>query len=91
MNALKAIVYNCRKATFLADKKMNGQISFKESIELRIHLVRCDVCKLYIKQSGKINAMIKDLLQNPETANMRLDDGFKEQLQVQIDTRLNKN
>jgi hypothetical protein len=91
MKPLKGIIYNCRKATYLADKRMNGGISFKESIELRIHLIRCDVCRLYIQQSGKINQMIKDLLKTQPTENIQLDDDFKTELQMKIDTELNKN
>jgi hypothetical protein len=91
MSVLKAIIYNCRKATYLADKKMNGRISFKESIELRIHLFGCDACKLYVKQSGKINEMIKALLISPAATNIRLDDDFKTRMQVTINEELNKN
>jgi hypothetical protein len=91
MSVLKAIIYNCRKATYLADKKMNGRISFKESIELRIHLFGCDACKLYVKQSGKINEMINALLTPPAAANVRLDDDFKSRMQATINDELNRN
>ncbi|OOQ57900.1 hypothetical protein BC343_12585 [Mucilaginibacter pedocola] len=91
MNPLKGIIYNCRKATFLADKKLEGKISFVENIQLRIHLVGCDACKLYLKQSGKLTAMVKDLMKTPVGSNVRLDSDFKEQLQERIDTHLSKN
>jgi len=91
MNGLKSVIYNCRKATFLIDKRMNGKISFRESIELRVHLIGCDVCSLYVKQSEKINEMIKALLKAPAATEIRLDDNFKKELQVQIDDQLNKN
>jgi tRNA/tmRNA/rRNA uracil-C5-methylase (TrmA/RlmC/RlmD family) len=91
MNGLKSVIYNCRKATFLIDKRMGGKISFRESIELRVHLIRCDVCKLYVKQSEKINEMIKALLKAPAGVEIRLDEDFKKGLQVTIDDQLNKN
>ncbi|MEO7213068.1 hypothetical protein [Mucilaginibacter sp.] len=91
MGELKRIIYNCHQATFLIDKRMEGKITFRERIELRIHLIQCDVCKLYIKQSEKINEMIKSLLKTPAGVEIRLDDTFKDELQVKIDTQLNKN
>jgi hypothetical protein len=91
MSELKRIIYNCEKATFLIDKRMESKITFRERIELRIHLIQCDVCKLYIKQSEKINEMIKSLLKTPAGVEIRLDDTFKDELQVKIDARLNKN
>lgn len=91
MSEFKSIIYNCRKATFLIDKRVEGKINFREQIELRIHLAGCDVCKLYVKQSAKISDMIKQLLNTPSAADVRLDDHFKEQLQVQINDNLNKN
>ena len=91
MSALKRIIYNCQKATYLADKKMNGRISVKEQFELNIHLIRCDMCKRYIKQSKKINEMITILLKSPLPTYIRLDDRFKTELQVRIDKEINKN
>jgi len=90
MSRLKSVVYNCRKATFLIDKKMNGKISFRESMELRIHLLGCDVCSLYVKQSGKIDEMIKALLKTPTQSGLRLGDSFKNGMQAEIEEQLNK-
>ncbi len=89
MNELKKIQYNCRKATYLIDKRMIGHISFRERIELRIHLAGCGVCRLYIKQSYIINAMIRQLLRRNAAAG--LDAGFKETLQQRINEQLDKN
>ncbi len=38
MSQLKKIQYNCKKATFLIEKKMLSRITFREHIELRIPL-----------------------------------------------------
>nr|WP_294942926.1 hypothetical protein [uncultured Mucilaginibacter sp.] len=91
MSPLKGIRYNCRKATYLTDKRMSGKITFKESIELRIHLYGCAACRLYVKQSGKINQMIRHLLKTGPAEGIRLDDSFKTELQVMINTQLDKN
>lgn len=90
MNDIKDIIYNCKQATFLIEKRMLKKLSFKESVELRIHLVGCDMCKLYVVQSQKINEMIKQILQPGSGNNIQLDDRFKNAMQVQINEQLNK-
>jgi hypothetical protein len=82
MKDLKAIAYNCKKATYLVEKRQIARLTFREAFELR-------VCKLYVKQSEKINEMIKQLLRTNGHA-IQLDERFKKVLQDQIDDHLNK-
>lgn len=91
MSDLKNIIYNCRQATFLIEKRMLGKLTFRERIELRIHLAGCGVCTLYVKQSTKINEMVKQLLKGGVSDAIKLDDKFKETMQGQIEEELNKN
>ena len=91
MNKLTKILYNCRKATFMIEKRMVKPLSFQENIELRLHLVTCGVCRLYIRQSRKIDLMVAQILKGSPPANLRLDDDFKEELKVRIDNELNKS
>jgi len=91
MSKLRDIRYNCRQATFLIEKRMIGKISFRETIELRIHLTGCSVCGLFDKQSRMINQMIKQLLNEPGNANFRLDDNYKKQMHDRIEQEINKN
>lgn len=90
MNDLKSIIYNCRQATFLIEKRMLSKLTFRERIELRIHLTGCDVCILYAKQSQKINELVKQVLRSRASDTTQLDDGFKEAMQEQIEDRLKK-
>lgn len=91
MNPLKAITRNCRKATYLADKQMDGQLTLVEGITLRIHLLGCGACRLYVKQSAKINYMLNELLKSPPPVGIGLDDDFKAGLQMRIDQQIKKN
>jgi hypothetical protein len=91
MNNLKKIIYNCKKATFLIDKKLLGKLSFREVIELRIHLYGCSFCRLYNKQSRVINDMVQQLFRSSIKPEIRLDDDFKRELQIRIEEELNKN
>jgi len=91
MGYLKKIQYNCKHATFLIEKKMVGRLSFREIIELRIHLMGCSVCVLFSKQSRVINEMVQQLFKSSMPGEIRLDDSFKKELQERIEAELNKN
>ena len=90
MSYLKKIIHNCKKATFLIDKKEMGSISLREHIELRIHLIGCSFCRLYGKQSKAINKMVRELFQSAMQRGPQLDDDFKKELQEKIEEELNK-
>jgi hypothetical protein len=91
MNQLKKIQYNCRQATFLIEKRQIAKLSFREAIELRIHLAGCSVCVLFSKQSNMINLMVKKLLDDTSPTEIKLDDRYKKQLHDRIEDELNKN
>ncbi|QXV65969.1 hypothetical protein INP83_02410 [Mucilaginibacter sp. 21P] len=91
MNELKKVIYNCRKATYLIDKRLMGSITLRETVELRIHLIGCKVCGIYMEQSKMINEMIRQLLKSKKPLEIKMDEGFKEALQAQITAEINKN
>ncbi|WP_184546732.1 hypothetical protein [Mucilaginibacter sp. FT3.2] len=92
MSTLKHIIYNCRQATLLIEKRQFKKLSFREFVELRIHLVGCSVCTLYNKQSKVIHQMVQQLFHDSMKAEgVHLDEGFKKELQYLIDEELNKN
>ncbi|MDP9079809.1 MAG: hypothetical protein M3O71_20460 [Bacteroidota bacterium] len=91
MSYLKKIIYNCKQATFLIEKRSMGKITFRETIELRIHLYGCSFCRIYKKQSRVINEMVQELFRSSMQRNAKLDDGFKKELQDRIEEELNKN
>jgi hypothetical protein len=92
MSTLKNIIHNCRQATFLIEKKQFKKLSFREFIELRIHLAGCSVCTLYNKQSRVIHQMVQQLFRDSmKPTGVQLDDSFKQDLQHRIEEELNKN
>ncbi|MFA6245367.1 MAG: hypothetical protein WC615_00410 [Mucilaginibacter sp.] len=89
---LKKIAYNCKKATFLIEKKQIGTISMREKLELKIHLAGCSVCRIFEQQSLVINKMVHDLFHEPEpNEHIKLDDKFKKELQQRIEKKLDKH
>lgn len=87
---LKKIAYNCRKATFLIEKQQIGKITLREKLELKLHLTGCAICVTFMRQSAVINLMARKLV-NMDSNALKLDKGFKEQLQKQINNRLDQN
>ncbi len=91
MNHFKKIIYNCKQATLLIEKKQIKKLSFRETMELRIHLIGCSMCRLYKKQSQVINTMVHQLFHDSQSQAITLDNDFKKELQERIEAELNKN
>jgi hypothetical protein len=91
MGPIKKIIYNCKRATFLVEKKLTDGLTLREKIELRIHLYGCSVCRVFDKQSALINKMVQQLFKSNNNAEVHLDDTFKQELQLRIEEELNKN
>jgi hypothetical protein len=87
-SGLLKIAFNCRKATYLIEKKQLTEITMREKIELKIHLAGCSICKTFEKQSLVINQMVRNLF-NANVVDAKLDDEFKKELKEQIESRLN--
>lgn len=90
MSKLREIQYNCKKATYLIEKRMLDKITFRENIELRIHLAGCSVCRLFDQQSQIINKLTRQLFHD-RSKNITLDDEYKNQLHQQIEKELQEN
>jgi len=90
MSYLKKIIYNCKQATYLIEKKSVKSLSLREAFELRIHLFGCSFCRIFSKQSQVINSMVKALFNSVMQPNISLDDTFKKELQDRIEEELNK-
>jgi hypothetical protein len=91
MGPIKKIIYNCKRATFLIEKKLIEGLTLREKMELYIHLYGCSVCRIFDKQSALINKMVQQLFKSSNDDKIRLDDTFKQELQHRIEEELNKN
>ncbi len=87
---IRKIAYNCKKATFLIEKKQIDKITIREELELKIHLAGCSVCRIFQQQSIIINQMVKSWI-NSSPQEKKLDENYKNQLQNIIQNRIKKN
>jgi len=90
MNKLKKISYNCKQATFLIEKKQITKLTFREKIELRIHLAGCSFCRIFERQSILINHLAHQLFSTAQNAEGKLDENVKKELQNRIEKELKK-
>ncbi len=56
---LKIFGITCDEATAICDKSQYGEATFKEKVQLNIHLLICKICKLYSKQNSFLTRIYK--------------------------------
>ncbi|AYL95838.1 hypothetical protein [Mucilaginibacter celer] len=90
-NILKNITQNCRKASWLIEKKQAGYITIREKLELKVHLTSCSGCRMFEQQSILINKLVRDVFRERQiTGSIKLDDDFKKKMRDQIIEKLDK-
>jgi hypothetical protein len=87
---LNKIRNNCRKATFLVEKKHLEGINVIEQIEVHFHLTGCSLCRLYDKQSRMVNDVIRQLKQS-DLKEIPLNQAFKKSLHDMVLLEIKKN
>jgi hypothetical protein len=55
------LTISCKEATAFISKKEEGKLSFKQRIQLWMHLGICGLCKLFAKQNKIITKTSRDL------------------------------
>ncbi|MDQ2864288.1 MAG: hypothetical protein M3R50_11700 [Bacteroidota bacterium] len=90
MRNKRKIANNCEKATFMIEKKKFGALSFTENIELKIHLVGCEMCRIYQRQSGIIDKVAFTIYNKSADEELKLDEQYKKELQESIDEKLGR-
>lgn len=86
MKSNQEIEYDCKNATLLIEKELQTRLSIRESVELKLHLAGCSVCRLYQSQTIVIGSMVKQILNHRKGS--ALDNQYKAELQQQIEVEL---
>jgi hypothetical protein len=58
---------NCREATHLSSEAEDRQLTFRETISLRMHLVMCKLCRRYARQLRFLRLVAAQLAARPQT------------------------
>lgn len=82
---------DCRRATFLIEKRQMGSISIAETAELSGHLAGCSFCRTFAQQSLLINQLLQKLATPSHAERSRLSDEQKSKMQQAIELKLNND
>lgn len=74
---MNAFVLSCEEATFLMTKKQFKKLSLIKSLQLRIHLMTCKLCRRFEIQNESIQQFWREF----EHKHQHLSDEKKEELQ----------
>ena len=88
MGVIKKIQYDCRRATYLIEKRQLTTLTLKERIVLAIHLAGCSVCRLFQRQSRIIYRMMRNLYRPTSDPLHHLDENTKRDMQGKINDRM---
>lgn len=53
------LYFKCEEAAHICDKHQYKEISFSDSLRMRIHLFLCKFCREYSERNGKLTKTIK--------------------------------
>ncbi len=83
---VKDILRNCKQATLVALKKEEGKSTLGERARLFVHLLFCDACKQFIKQSALINKAMQRLYsQMHKDPTYQLSPEARQRIQEKLD------
>jgi len=79
---MNKIMLSCKKSTELIEQSQEKKLSFKNRVQLSLHLMACNTCKAYAQQSKTINMAIIQFLQKDKTddKNTIKNDDLKEKI-----------
>jgi len=84
--SIKHIIYNCKQATLLILKKKEGKLSLMERFRLFIHLLLCDPCQRFKKQSDFIDLSLHHCEDNLHEHPIHvLPSETKQKIQLELD------
>jgi hypothetical protein len=62
---INKLMVGCDRASFLISKKETKSLSFIESVQLKLHILACKMCRHFEEQSHFINEKVSDSIKNP--------------------------
>jgi hypothetical protein len=49
----------CKEASYLASKKLDKKLTWRESLNFRLHILMCDLCRRYAMEIKKIHKVMQ--------------------------------
>ncbi|MCX6199372.1 MAG: hypothetical protein NTY88_09150 [Bacteroidetes bacterium] len=89
MNLFEALKMTCKDASYLHEKKKEGNLSFTEMIGLKLHLLYCGLCRMFFKQLDELEKHTQRFAQSEKTI-ASLDATSKEKMKKAFEQQLKK-
>ena len=64
MKLMNKIMLTCKQATFISSNRRFKHINFTDQIKHKLHLMICEACRAFDKQSRIIDQSMDDIYQN---------------------------
>ena len=71
----------CQEATRLMSKAMDSKLSIKEHVDLRLHLMVCDLCVRFLKQVRGLRKLVR---RYTSPAEQHLAQHVKDQMKLRL-------
>lgn len=85
MGYLDRIFNNCNETCILSLRSKEEKISFKQKLEMKIHLRFCKCCQNFTKQSDLIDETMKDYFEGLNAQPpLKASDDFKAKIKQQL-------
>ncbi len=49
----------CKEASYLASKKLDKKLTWRESLNFRLHVLMCDLCRRYAMEIKKLHGVMQ--------------------------------
>ena len=89
MSLFNKLFIQCKEASYLHQKKQEGQLDVPERFGLWFHLLYCKFCRQFVKQVELIESAAHKFYQSAEQ-RFHLTPARKAELQKAFDEQLNK-
>lgn len=86
-NIVHFLMLSCKEATFLIEKKLNDKLTFREKVQLKIHLVICKHCIAYNKKAIYLHKVLQRFFLKKEAElaeKLPNNETFKQKIKEQL-------
>ncbi len=49
----------CKEASYLASKKLDEKLTWRESLEFKLHIMMCGLCRRYAMEMEKLHGVLQ--------------------------------
>lgn len=80
----------CKEASFLASKKLDKKLTFRERIDFSLHIAMCSLCRNYAKEIKTLHRLMQKIGKT-EDQGLSGDEKLSEQSRKRIKQEIDKS